>query len=43
MTGVPILVPGAESLPIGLVRSSALVVVGVPTGYIEKVNLNWLL
>ena len=34
MTGaIPILVPGVESLPIGLVRSSALVVVGVPTGY----------
>ena len=33
MTGVPILVPGVENLPIGLVRCSALVVVGVPTGY----------
>ena len=43
MTGVPILVPGVESLPIGLVRSSALVVGGVPTGYTGEVNLNWLL
>ena len=33
MTGVPILVPGVEKLPTGLVRCSALVVVGVPTGY----------
>ena len=33
MTGVPILVPGVESLLIGLVPSSALVVVGVLTGY----------
>ena len=33
MTGVPILVPGVEKLPLGLVRCSALVVVGVPTGY----------
>ena len=36
MTDVPILVPGVESLPIGLVRSSALVVVGVPTEYTEE-------
>ena len=33
MTGVPILEPGVESLPIGLVPSSVLVVVGVLTGY----------
>ena len=33
MTGVRILVPGVENLPTGLVRCSALVVVGVPTGY----------
>ena len=33
MTGVPILVPGVESLLVGLVPSSALVVVGVLTGY----------